>query len=132
MIFDRVLFKFIIAGLANTIAGLCVMFVMYNIAGFSYWVSSAANYVVGSILSFYLNKYWTFQVCKWSLYMVISFIATIAISYFLAYKIARTALHFALAEYPPKIRDNAALFTGMCMFTGFNYIGQRFIVFTKK
>ena len=132
MIFDRVLFKFIIAGLANTIAGSCVMFVMYNIAGFNYWFSSAANYVVGSILSFYLNKYWTFQVCKWSLYMVISFIATIAISYFLAYKTARTALYFALAEYPPKIRDNAALFTGMCMFTGFNYIGQRFIVFTKK
>jgi putative flippase GtrA len=132
MFFDRVLFKFIIAGVINTIVGSCLMFVLYNVAGFSYWVSSAANYVVGSVLSFFLNKYWTFQVRKWSLYMVIAFIATIAISYFLAYKVARVALYFALAEYPQKIRDNAALFTGMCLFTGLNYIGQRFIVFTKK
>jgi len=132
MIFDRVLLKFILAGLANTVAGSCLMFVLYNVAGFNYWVSSASNYVVGSVLSFFLNKYWTFQVRKWSLYIVITFIATIAFSYFLAYKIARTALYFALAEYPQKIRDNAAMFTGMCLFTGLNYIGQRFIVFAKK
>ena len=79
-----------------------------------------------------MNKYWTFKISKWSLYMVIAFAATIAISYFLAYKIARMALYFVLAEYPQKIRDNAAMFTGMCLFTGLNYIGQRFIVFTKK
>ena len=131
MIFDRVLLKFILAGFANTIVGACLMFGMYNIAGFNYWVSSAANYIAGSILSFFLNKYWTFQVRKWSPYIVITFIATIAISYFLAYKIARAALYFALAEYPEHIRDNAALFTGMCLFTGLNYIGQRFIVFKK-
>ncbi|MDR1838803.1 MAG: GtrA family protein [Treponema sp.] len=131
MIFDQVLLKFLLTGFANTIVGSCLMFVLYNIGGFDYWVSSAANYVVGSVLSFFLNKYWTFQVHKWSLYMVIAFIATIAFSYFLAYKIARTALYFALAEYLKKIRDNAAMFTGMCLFTGLNYIGQRFIVFRK-
>jgi putative flippase GtrA len=132
MIFDRVFLKFLLAGLINTGVGAGLMFVMYNAFGLGYWLSSAVNYVVGSVLSFFLNKYWTFNVRKWSLYMVIAFAATIVISYFLAYKIARTAIYHVLADYSPKIRDNAALAAGMCLFTGLNYIGQRFIVFSKR
>ena len=132
MIFDRVFLKFILVGIANTVVGAGLMFVMYNCFGMGYWISSAANYVVGSILSFFLNKYWTFKVRRWSLYMAISFVLTIAISYFLAYKIARTAICYALADQSQKVRDNAALLAGMCLFTGLNYIGQRYIVFPKK
>jgi putative flippase GtrA len=131
MILDRILLKFLLAGLINTVVGSGLMFVMYNIFGMGYWTSSAANYIMGSILSFFLNKYWTFNVRKWSMYIVAAFIVTIAISYFLAYKITRTALYFLLVDHPSKTRDNVALFTGMCLFTGLNYIGQRFIVFKK-
>jgi putative flippase GtrA len=131
MIFDRVFLKFLLAGLANTIVGSGLMFVMYNVFGMGYWASSAVNYVAGSILSFILNKYWTFNVSKWSLYMVVAFIVTIVISWFLAYKIAKVALYFLLVDYPSRIRDNTALFAGMCLFTGLNYFGQRFIVFKK-
>jgi putative flippase GtrA len=131
MIFDRVFLKFLLVGLINTIIGSGLMFVMYNVFGLGYWVSSAANYIIGSVLSFFLNKYWTFSVKKWSLCMVISFILSIATSYFLAYKIARTALYFLLMDYPQKMRDNASLFAGMCLFTGLNYVGQRFIAFKK-
>lgn len=132
MIFDRVFLKFLLAGLINTFAGSILMFVMYNVFGLGYWLSSAVNYALGSVLSFFLNKYWTFNVRKWSLYMVAAFAANIAISYVFAYKIAITALYFLFAEYPQKILDNASLFVGMCLFTGLNYIGQRFIVFSKN
>jgi len=131
MMFDRVFLKFILAGLINTIVGSGLMFVMYNVFNLDYWISSAANYIVGSILSFFLNKHWTFNVRKWSIFIVITFITTIAISYVLAYKIARTVLYFLLTGYSQKIRDNVSLFTGMCLFTGLNYVGQRFIVFKK-
>jgi len=131
MIFDRVLLKFILVGFINTIVGSAVMFLMYNIFGLGYWVSSAANYIAGSILSFFLNKYWTFNVRKWSVYMVIMFIANIVISWFLAYKLAKMAIYLLLINHPQKIRDNAALFAGMCFFTVLNYIGQRFVVFKK-
>ena len=33
------------------------MFAAYNLLHLSYWVSSASNYVVGSIVSYFLNKY---------------------------------------------------------------------------
>jgi putative flippase GtrA len=132
MIFDRIFLLFLLAGLINTIIGVGIMFLMYNVFNFGYWFSSAANYVIGSVLSFFLNKYWTFNVRKWSLFMIIAFITTIIISYFFAYKIAKAAIYFLLVDYSIKIRDNTALAAGMCLFTGLNYIGQRFFVFQKQ
>ena len=132
MIFDRIFLKFILGGLVNTLVGSGIMFVMYNVFGFGYWVSSAANYAVGSVLSFFLNKYWTFSVKKWSLFMVISFITVIIISYLLAYKTARMAVYFIFENQSQKLADNAAMLAGICLFTGLNYLGQRFIVFRRQ
>ena len=58
---DKTLYKFLLVGLINTALGASVMFVAYNMLGLSYWLSSAANYIVGSTLSYFLNKYYTFQ-----------------------------------------------------------------------
>jgi putative flippase GtrA len=104
---------------------------MYNVFGLGYWVSSASNYIFASVLSFFLNKYWTFNVQKWSLFIVISFVLTIAVSYFLAYKMARVVIHLVFAEHSEIIRDHIAMFAGICLFAGLNYMGQRFIVFRK-
>ncbi|MDR3336326.1 MAG: GtrA family protein [Treponema sp.] len=132
MIVDFVFAKFMLVGIINTLAGSAVMFALYNLAGWDYWPASAANYIVGSILSFFLNKYWTFKVRKRAFSMVIVFIINIAVCYLLAYGIAKPAVHFLLKDSAHIIRDNAALFTGMCLFTGLNYIGQRFVVFKKN
>ena len=131
-LFDRIFFKFIFVGIVNTLTGSAVMFVLYNIAGVGYWFSSAANYVIGSILSFFLNKYFTFNIRQWSAFMVIAFIVNIAVCYVIAYGIAKPAMNYLLRNSQLKIRENAALFTGMCLFTGINYLGQRFVVFKKE
>jgi len=132
MIFDRVFLKFAVAGIINTIIGAAIMFVMYNIFGFGYWVSSAVNYIGGGIVSFFINKHWTFSVRKWSLYIVIAFIAVNVISYLFAYKIAITVIYLTLSSYSVKAQDNIAMAAGMCIFSGLNYLGQRFIVFSKN
>ena len=31
-----------------------------------------------------------------------------------------------------KVRDNVAMLAGMCLFVGFNYLGQRFFAFRQK
>jgi len=131
-LFDKIFFKFILVGIINTLAGAVVMFILYNIAGVGYWFSSAANYVMGSILSFFMNKYFTFNVKHWSLYMVVAFVLTIGFSYLLAYGISKPAINYLLRDRSLRIRENAALFTGMCLFTGINYMGQRFVVFKHK
>lgn len=60
-IVDIKTFKFLLVGIVNTIFGTAAMFICYNCLCFSYWVSSATNYIMGSFLSFFLNKYFTFE-----------------------------------------------------------------------
>lgn len=51
-------------GVVNTIVGTGVMFIAYNIFSASYWFSSALNYIIGSIVSYFLNRYFTFEYKK--------------------------------------------------------------------
>jgi putative flippase GtrA len=131
-VFYHTLFRFMLVGMVNTLVGSTIMFLLYNAANMGYWFSSAANYVIGSVLSFFLNKYFTFNVRQWSAYMVITFILTIAFSYLVAYGISKPAVNLLLKDSPQKMRENIALFIGMCLFTGINYLGQRFMVFRVK
>jgi putative flippase GtrA len=131
-LFDRQFLKFILVGIINTLIGSAIMFLLYNAAHLSYWISSACNYFFTSILSFFLNKYFTFSVRHWSVFMVIAFILTIAFSYLFAYGVSKPVISYFLRDSPLNIRENAALFTGMCLFTALNYLGQRFIVFKRK
>jgi len=131
MIFDKKFFKFIFVGIINTLVGSAIMFSLYNLAHFSYWVSSACNYFFCSILSFFLNKYFTFAVREWSLFMVVAFILNIALCYFIAYGLAKPLMNYFLYGQPQNIRENVAMFAGMCLFTGLNYLGQRFVVFGR-
>jgi len=132
MIFDRVFLKFFISGVINTVAGSAVMFLLYNVAGLGYWPSSAANNVVAGLVGFFLNKYWTFKIKKWSVFMIGAYIGTIIISYFVAYKAALFAINALLAHQSRTIRDNVAMLAGLCLFSGMSYLGQRFIVFAKR
>ena len=123
------LVRFIIVGIINTLVGAGVMFFMYNIAGAGYWVSSALNYIVGSIVSYFLNKYFTFRQKRKSLRIVLSFIANICICYLLAYGVARPVVEMMLSSRPASVTDNVSMLLGMAVFVGLNYLGQRFIVF---
>lgn len=129
---DKKLLKFIIVGCINTVVGSCIMFGLYNLAACSYWVSSVANYVLTSILSYFLNKYFTFQNKERSWRQVMRFIINIAVCYLLAYGIAKPAVMFILSGAGQKVQENVAMFTGMCLFTGFNYLGQRLFAFKEN
>ena len=124
--------KFLIVGVVNTLFGTAIMFGLYNLAGCSYWVSSAANYVFGSILSFFLNKNFTFQ-NKGSLQKTLpKFVLNILLCYLLAYGIAKPTALYLLKDCAVTIQENVAMFVGMCLFTAFNYIGQRYFAFKEK
>ena len=131
-VFDAKFFKFAIVGVVNTIVGSAIMFLLYNVAHFGYWLSSASNYIVTSILSFFLNKYFTFGVRQWSFFMVAAFAMTIAVSYLVAYGVSRLAMAHLLRDSAREMQENMALLAGMFIFTGLNYLGQRLIVFRRR
>lgn len=121
--------KFMVVGAVNTVVGTAVMFVMYNVLHQSYWISSASNYVVGSILSYFLNKYFTFESKRKASSQVLKFVLNISLCYLAAYGIARPAVTWILQGAQGTLRDNLAMIVGMVLFTLLNYIGQRAYVF---
>lgn len=131
-IFDLTFWKFILVGIANTLFGTAIMFIFYNLLHFDYWLSSASNYIFGSILSYFLNKNFTFKSKSKDKDVICKFIVNILACYFIAYGAARPAIRYLLSIYEQKTQDNIAMLVGMCVFVGLNYIGQRFWAFKDK
>lgn len=130
--FDKTMLKFILVGVANTLVGTAVMFLFYNLFHFDYWVSSASNYVVGSILSYFLNKYFTFKQQSKSIKEIVLFIVNITLCYLIAYSAAQPLVRFIFSGIDNTLADNLSMLAGMGFFIILNYIGQRFIVFADK
>lgn len=128
---DDKLLKFISVGIVNTIAGMIIMFGMYNLLGCSYWVSSATNYVIVSVMSYILNRSFTFKYSGNVVHSGVRFVINIAVCYLAAYGIAKPLMILMLGSCSIAVRDNMALLTGMCIFTCLNYIGQRMFVFRE-
>lgn len=131
-VIDAKLVKFLLVGVVNTIVGLSIELFLFNILHCGVWISSATNYILTSILSFFLNKYFTFQNREHSWYQVLRFALNIAVCYLLAHGIAVPLMEWLLRGASEALRGNVTLLTGMCLFTGLNYLGQRFFAFAQK
>ena len=132
ILFDKTFGKFIIVGIINSIFGTAVMFAFYNLLHFDYWISSAANYFFGSILSYFLNKYFTFQNHERSWKIILKFTLNILVCYFIAYGVAKPLTLYILSGQTKVVQENVAMGVGMCLFVLLNYTGQRFWAFKKK
>lgn len=131
---------FLLVGIINTLFGTAVMFFCYRVLHLSYWISSGANYFFGSILSFYLNKRFTFKSQEKGFAVLFRFIINILVCWVLAYGIAQPITEFCLKDLsldmPPEeltaIKEQIAMLVGMIFFTALNYFGQRFFTFTNN
>ncbi len=130
--FDATFLKFMLVGVINTLVGTAVMFFCFNVLTWSYWISSAMNYIVGSIVSYVLNKRYTFEHKGHDWSTVWKFIVNITICYGLAYGLAKPFVTWMFSGVSTNMQGNAALMVGMVLFVGLNYIGQRFWAFSFK
>lgn len=126
---NKTLLKFLLVGCCNTLISSSVMLLLYNLAGCSYWISSVMNYIIGGIVSFFLNKYYTFRNYEHSWKQVIRFASNVAVCYLLAYGIAKPITMRILGGQAINVQENAAMLVGMCIYTVFNYFGQKFFAF---
>lgn len=125
--------RFIIVGIMNTVIGTTAMLICYNLFHMGYWISSAMDYVIGSIFSYFANKYFTFKVEKKSKAEVVRFIINIVVCYFLSYGIARPIINMVLNDFSlsKSLMDQISMLFGTGIFIVFNYFGQKFFVFKK-
>ena len=138
-IFDKTFLKFIVVGIINTLFGTAIMFFCFNILQMDYWVSSAMNYLCGGILSYFLNKKYTFEVKETSSKAIIRFAINLTVCYLIAYGVAQplaygVAKPIALYLFQgagEKLQGNIALVIGMGLYVLLNYVGQRFWAFKQ-
>ena len=130
--FDATFLRFILVGVVNTLVGTAIMFFCFNVLAWSYWISSSLNYIVGSIVSYLLNKRYTFKQKGHDWNTILKFIVNITICYVLAYGLAKPLVIWMLSGVSTNIQGNVALVIGMVLFVGLNYVGQRFWAFSSK
>lgn len=134
-IFNIEIFKFFMVGVINTVIGLGITFVCLNIFQLSYWVSTFFGNLIGACVSYFLNKNLTFKSKISNISGIPKFIMTILLAYFLAYSISLYVVKQFLYIVFPRLEgfwiDNVAVLLGMILYTIFNYLGLKFLVFTK-
>ncbi len=129
---DKAFVKFVIVGGINTLVGSAIMFGCYNLLHLGYGVSTFANVFLTSILSYFLNKHFTFNNKRNGIRPIIEFAVNIAVCYFIGYGIAKPFAGWMLSGADRAVCDNVSMLVGMVLFTLLNYFGQRLIVFSKK
>ena len=129
---DGTFIRFAMVGVVNTIFGTLIMLLLYNVFHLNYWISSASNYIFGSILSYFLNKRFTFRNDEKSFAVIIRFAVNISLCYLLAYGIAKPAAQVILSGQTVAVQENGAMLAGMVLLVVVNYFGQKLFVFGKK
>lgn len=131
-IFDITFLKFIIVGIINTLFGMAIMFYCYNVLDLGHWFSSAMNYLFGGILSYFLNKKYTFEVKETSQKAIIRFAINLTVCYLIAYGVAQPLALYLFQGAGEKLQGNIALVIGMGLYVLLNYVGQRFWAFKQE
>ena len=96
--FDIKFLKFILVGILNTLVGTGLQFVIYNLTALNTmgdtgtWVASGVSYFLASIMSYFLNKYFTFKNKEKGWKPIARFAINIAVCYAIAYGLDRKSV----------------------------------------
>ena len=131
-LFDSSLLRFLVVGVGNTLLSAVLMFLL---EGLGYWPSTAIAYVAGAVMSFFLNRTFTFRSDEAMGRAAGKFAVNVAVCYAVGYGLARLILPPAgrpAIPLPLIWQERASKLLGMCLYTGLNYLGQRFFAFRRR
>ncbi|WP_102274987.1 GtrA family protein [Cytobacillus massiliigabonensis] len=125
--------RFLIVGIINTMTGLSTMFFLLNAAELSYWLSTFLGNSVGAIVSYSLNRTFTFHSKATLKKSVPRFITVILFCYFFSYAVSDMAASMIKDQFPLKMvtAENLAVLVGTAIYMIMNYCGQKLYVFNK-
>ena len=125
---DKSIPKFLLVGVGNTLLSMVLMFLL---EGLGYWPSTAIAYAAGAVMSFFLNRRFTFQSEAALLPSAVKFAVNVAVCYVLAYALAQPAAGWILGRtsIPALWQERLTKLGGMGLYTVLNYFGQRFFAF---
>lgn len=125
---DPSMWKFLLVGVANTLLSMVLMFLL---EGLGYWPSTAIAYAAGAVLSFFLNRSFTFRSDAAFWPSVVKFILSVVVCYLVAYSVAQPVVTLVLSRtaVPMVWQERISKLCGMGLYTVLNYFAQRFFAF---
>ncbi|MBR1731900.1 MAG: GtrA family protein [Ruminococcus sp.] len=142
--FDIKFWKFLLVGVINTLVGEGIVLLCLHLIGwknFTWGAGAAAvvGTVIGSIVSFFLNKYFTFQNKEKSFKQVVRFTLNICVCLLIrvifATAVSELCKAGSITMFGMDVNSfagNMSWLVGACVFVACNYIGQRFFAFKEK
>lgn len=130
--FNNTFIRFLLVGFINTFVGLTVIYLLLNVFDLSYWISTFIGNSIGAIVSYLLNKSFTFNSNAGHLHSVVKFILVIVACYFISYWSSLFFTTIALSNVGynhASLEHNIAILVGTGLYTFLNYLGQKYIVF---
>ena len=142
--FDIKFWKFLLVGVINTVVGEGVVLLSLHPIGWKNFVwgagaAAVAGTVVGSIVSYFLNKYFTFKSTEKGIKPMLRFTLNIVVC-LLIRVVAATAVSelckaAGITMFGMDVNSfagNVGWLVGACVFVACNYVGQRFFAFKEK
>ncbi|MEH7225798.1 GtrA family protein [Bacillus sp. JJ1566] len=120
--------RFLLVGFINTIIGLLSIFLLLDVVGFSYWLSTFLGNSIGAAVSYVLNRRFTFASEASFGRSFPLFVTVIVACYFLCFSISKIIAGFIIVEYTNEL----AVIIGTGLYTITNYLGQKYIVFSLE
>ena len=90
-LFDKSLLSFLLIGAGNTLLSTAMMYLLYTLAGFGYWGSSAVAFAATSVISFLLKQEAVLPIRGKCVVAALRFSLVIAACYLIAYSLAQPA-----------------------------------------
>ena len=121
----RQLIKYCIVGLGNTLIGLSLIYIAMSTFGLSPALSNLMGFGITFIVSYWLNRRWTFQSNANVKSSMLIFAAVCGVGYFLNLGAVLAAINLA------QINPYMAQLFGVAIYAGFVFLGSRFLAFSR-
>lgn len=122
---------FLAIGIINTLVGLTSIYLLFNLLHISYWLATFIGNAIGMIVSYLLNKRFTFQNKGRFSSSLLRFFLVVLLCYYVSYWVGLHLSRFVVIIFPFLLsyKGDVSILVGAGLYTISNYFGQKFFVF---
>ncbi len=122
-------FRFLLVGFVNTAIGYCIILIFQYGFSAGYWLSNALGYVIGALVSYFLNKTFTFRNARVHSEVLPRFMLAVASSYLINLVVLKIAISDFLWQLPVAIAQGAAV---LAYTMSFYVISNNFVFIDRQ
>ena len=123
-------FRYSFVGIGNSLFCISIIFFLKNILNYSYWISSSVGYLVGLLITYFINRRFTFYSKNKGIFNFYSFVIGVVICYLISFYISNLFLNLIFVQvFNQTILTNLSLMLGFILYSILMFLYLNFIIF---